>query len=404
MTEPSLQPMVWLVAAQFLVYALGWGLCGLLMTDQRKAVAHWGGFMLVLGLGFVLLAERGEPRTWWSHNGSNLAFVAGYVLLRRGTECFMQQTPRDREHLLTLLLAALVFAVLPVDAGSAHWRVLLGYGLAAAILLRTVQSLRRPVLGEYGRGVAAVVALPAVALAAAFSLRAAQQALWPEHALELQRLQDINVGLMLAYLVGAAMFNFSFLTLVLLRLVRRLQGLSMHDALTGLPNRRAIEQALQREWQRWQRHGTHFGVVAIDLDLFKRVNDTHGHLAGDDLLTQVGQHLAAAVRNVDVLARTGGEEFLVLVPDTTPEGAMQAAERLRHSVGAAPFTVNQVGLPITISLGVALVRPADADLRALLARADRALYAAKAGGRNRVRLDDEIVASDFPASTLTQRV
>jgi diguanylate cyclase (GGDEF)-like protein len=388
MTEPTLLPMMWLVAMQFLIYAIGWLLSSVLLKDQRVAVAHWGAFMAVMGLGFVLTTMRGEPRLWWHHNGSSLVFMLGQVLMRRGIECFLGVPPRDREHAAFLAVATVCFVGIPNDVAHAPWRVLCSYALGALIMARTAITLRAPTRQAHGSLTAWLVLLPALLMVSLSGLRAVQQALSMDHPLELQLAQGANIGLMLGYLVGAALFNFSFLTLVMLRLVQRLQGLSMQDALTGLPNRRALEQALQREWQRWQRSARAFAVVALDLDHFKRINDTHGHLVGDDLLAAVGRRLAGAVRQMDIVARTGGEEFLVLMPDIDDAAADAAAERLRAALANSPLAVGPLTLPITTSLGVARVRAGDTELRQVLARADRALYAAKAAGRNRVGRDD----------------
>ena len=125
-------------------------------------------------------------------------------------------------------------------------------------------------------------------------------------------------------------------------------------------------------------------MLALDLDRFKTVNDVYGHLAGDSVLQQVAQRLKAAARSMDTVARTGGEEFIVLVPQVDLAGAMAAAERLRASIMAKPFEGPEVSLPLTISVGVAMAGEHDTDLNLVMQQADRALYAAKTGGRNRV--------------------
>lgn len=391
MTDTNLLPMMWLVAMQFLLYAVGWALSSVLLKDQRQAVAHWGAFMAVMGLAFVLTTLRGEPRQWWHFNGSNLMFMLGYVLLRRGIERFLGVPTRDTEHALFLGVSLVCFVGLPNEVAAAPWRVLCAYALGAWAMSRALVTLHGPTRQAYGRRTAWLVLSPALLLVVLSSVRAVQQAVDMDQPLELQRAQGANVGLMLSYLVGAALFNFSFLTLVMLRQVRRLQGLSMQDPLTGLPNRRALEQALQREWQRWQRGARRFAVVALDLDHFKRINDTHGHLVGDDLLAAVARRLAGAVRQMDVVARTGGEEFLVLMPDIDDAAVQAAAERLRLALASSPLAVGPLTLPITTSLGVAQVRPGDTELRQVLARADLALYAAKTAGRNRVGRDDALL-------------
>ncbi|HET9103221.1 MAG TPA: diguanylate cyclase [Solirubrobacteraceae bacterium] len=162
------------------------------------------------------------------------------------------------------------------------------------------------------------------------------------------------------------------------------------DALTGLPNRRAADESIKRMTAHAGRTITPLSAVLLDLDHFKQINDLHGHDRGDKVLAAVGGLLAANVRASDFAARFGGEEFLLLLPDTDRDGALELAEKLRRSIERAD--IGQIGR-ITASFGVATL-PMDAvEPEQLLRKADRALYAAKARGRNRVE-----VAVSSPAS------
>jgi diguanylate cyclase (GGDEF)-like protein len=163
----------------------------------------------------------------------------------------------------------------------------------------------------------------------------------------------------------------------------RLQWLSTRDVLTALPNRRFALQRLHEEEERARRTGRPFSVLLADIDHFKAVNDTLGHEAGDQVLAAVAARLAGSLRQYDVCSRWGGEEFLVLLPDTDAAAARESAQRLGRGVAEEPFAVAGARREITLSIGVATCDPAE-PLTALLKRADDALYAAKRGGRNRV--------------------
>lgn len=157
------------------------------------------------------------------------------------------------------------------------------------------------------------------------------------------------------------------------------------DSLTGLANRRAFDEAAQREIQRALRYGTPLALVMTDLDLFKAVNDTHGHHAGDRALVNFARILAASVRGIDLVGRWGGEEFAILMPGTGLEEALLAAERMRSAVADA--TTQLAGgssCCCTASFGVAALVAQEPTLDDLLGRADAALYRAKERGRNRV--------------------
>lgn len=191
--------------------------------------------------------------------------------------------------------------------------------------------------------------------------------------------------------------------LVVIFLLKRFETLlyeqSRHDDLTGLANRRALDRVLLREWRRMQRSGTGFAVLALDLDHFKEINDRFGHSAGDQMLIQVAGRLKRAAREVDMIARVGGEEFIVLIHGQTMAGAEIAAERLRVAIAAAPYAFKDGLAPITISIGVALARSDDKDITEVLERADQALYQAKHEGRNRVCLEAGTVTASKPLAT-----
>jgi len=157
---------------------------------------------------------------------------------------------------------------------------------------------------------------------------------------------------------------------------------AMRDALTGLLNRGAVLDALQQECSRTDRIGGSFGVVMVDVDHFKTINDTHGHLVGDGVLREVAARLRACLRTYDSIGRFGGEEFLVIAPGCGTSTAEELAERLRRCVCDTPIMYSGRTLAVTISLGVA-AGAGSAARDALLRGADEALYAAKAGGRNR---------------------
>jgi diguanylate cyclase (GGDEF)-like protein len=164
----------------------------------------------------------------------------------------------------------------------------------------------------------------------------------------------------------------------------RLERLAVTDGLTGLYNHRRFQEALHAELLRCERHKRPLAVLMIDVDFFKRVNDTKGHPVGDVLLRRLGEVLSQDLRQTDLVARYGGEEFAVLLPETTKTEAFQVAERMREAVEQGLNTTMQWGQKITVSLGVATF-PEDAKTAELLLEAaDQALYTAKRQGRNRV--------------------
>lgn len=171
-----------------------------------------------------------------------------------------------------------------------------------------------------------------------------------------------------------------------------LRAQARQDVLTGLLNRRAGEEELERELRRAARGNSGFGVALLDIDRFKAINDSLGHAAGDQVLTAVAELMRSVVRAEDALVRWGGEEFLMLLPDVDLAGAVQAAQRTRATIAANPVMVDGKAVTVTASFGVAAVPPGGRPLRELLAAADAALYRAK-GPRDSVCSENEVADS-----------
>ena len=161
-----------------------------------------------------------------------------------------------------------------------------------------------------------------------------------------------------------------------------LDRVSRIDMLTNIYNRRHLDEHLRSVISAARRHDRTIGVLLVDIDHFKDVNDEHGHLAGDAVLREVAARLQAAMRTEDALGRWGGEEFLAVLTDTPPEGVRTMAERLRQVIAAAPFTLDD-GSQIRVTVSVGHTNGTD-DAEILVHRADDALYVAKAEGRNRI--------------------
>ncbi|MBP7338855.1 GGDEF domain-containing protein [Niveispirillum sp.] len=191
--------------------------------------------------------------------------------------------------------------------------------------------------------------------------------------------------------VGTGVFAAGILALALERTARygfqlelKLEEQAHIDPLTGIANRRRLEDRAREEVERARRFNRPLSLMIMDLDHFKGINDRHGHPFGDKVLRALAALGRANLRQTDLFARVGGEEFVVLMPETTAEAAAQLAERLRTLLSATPVTEGEISLTATISIGIA-THGADAPtVEALMTLADKALYAAKAQGRDRV--------------------
>jgi diguanylate cyclase (GGDEF)-like protein len=181
---------------------------------------------------------------------------------------------------------------------------------------------------------------------------------------------------------------------VQINLVQRLQHHADTDSLTEVANRRAFDAALERECAHATRYRSHFAVMLIDVDNFKMINDRGGHAMGDEVLHFVARRIADCLRSTDLLSRYGGDEFAILLPETTLQEASEAADRIQDEMGTAAAEIGRQATHVTLSIGLTVCLPDDPVApRQLMDQADQALYSAKSDGRNRVGVWDALSAA-----------
>ncbi|NCF17948.1 MAG: diguanylate cyclase [Haliea sp.] len=220
-----------------------------------------------------------------------------------------------------------------------------------------------------------------IAFAATLMMVGIPIALYQQFAMEdIAQAQSIAFGVHSSAYVLVAI---GFLASVLIEYQQHLSHLATEDPLTRLLNRRGLEDALYISLAQASRHELPTSALMVDIDHFKQVNDSFGHEVGDQVIRQVADFLDRLSRNTDVVARTGGEEYLLVLPDTGLGAARVLAERIRAAIGDHPLLVENQRIPVTVSIGVACTE-GDVNLDELSQEADRALYLAKRGGRNRV--------------------
>jgi diguanylate cyclase (GGDEF)-like protein len=185
------------------------------------------------------------------------------------------------------------------------------------------------------------------------------------------------------------LINHADLAVLCNQVLSRLEMLSVTDELTGLMNRRGLKEKAYFKMRSAKRFGTPLSCVAIDIDYFKKVNDTYGHDAGDAMLCHVAKLLSDMMRATDIVARHGGEEFVLILEQTDKQGALQVAEKIRRKIAETPLQYQGQTIPLTISLGIDSLDE-ETTLQQLIKNADTALYQAKNEGRNRTCVYDQL--------------
>ncbi len=358
------------------------GAMGAVRPHKREGVGLWALALLLHASCYVLYALRGVAPDWASVVLANTLLSGSFALTLAAVEQFQGRPQPWWRMAVPLVVVAALFAWF-IDSYAAR-QMVSGTVLPAQLLL-VLWALWRPHSPEQRRGalLLSVCVLIEVLLLAGRG--------W----LALTGRMD-NTGLLQISPSQSVVFVMAFVTVILSSLGFILMTkdradaanlrLATHDPLTGVVNRRALLQVLARDVAQAARARTAYALVLLDIDHFKAVNDNHGHLAGDQVLRHVAQVLGTRLRRQDLLSRYGGEEFLVLLPDTDLAGALQLAEALRHAVQATPCPHASGLIGVTVSLGVCAARPHGPDCgEAPIESADQALYAAKAAGRNCVR-------------------
>ena len=366
------------------LFGVVWGIAARLRLAARPA-RHWAAATALVAVGLSLILARGEASPWLTVGLANALVLLSFVILRRGIQIFGRLVPTDREHLIVLglVIAGLAGAV---AHGDFILPVLIVTSAALAwTLLRSAYEVVHSLTAEFGVVAARWCAMPAAGIGVLFVLRLLLAPLLGTAVFGAVNGPGTgNTVMAFASLVFGLLVNAMLFAMTVLRLVRRLQYQSDHDVLTDLLSRRAMERLLEAEAQRQRRFGAGYAVLSIDIDHFKLINDRWGHATGDAVLVRVAHALRDASREVDRVARMGGEEFCVLLPGVDQAGAERAAQRLLQAVRELEHLDAGPSLQVTVSIGLAIVGPDAEPLPALLRRLDQALYAAKNRGRNRV--------------------
>jgi diguanylate cyclase (GGDEF)-like protein len=366
----------------FMVVSLFVAASGGKSHEQRDGIGKWAVAILMETVTWALIAARGSIPDLFSIIVAN-GFLSGtYALMLAAISDFQQRSLPRWQYIVPISLMLLIASILVNDI---HGRFIWGGLIYIFQMLLIGRALWTSPATHTGRawrlllmGIAVMVLV--LGLRAFVALSGQPVLARPDEGGAIHWIQVVTfVAAMASTLLG----TIGYLLMVKERTDREILHLAMTDSLTGVPNRRAMMDYAERALA--QRGGRSMALLMIDVDHFKRINDTHGHLVGDEVLRQIVLLLEQRLRAGDLLGRYGGEEFCVVAQDIDAEGAGKLAESLRETVAFTMLGTERGKLSVTVSIGIAYSRGDIArELKDLLAEADTALYSAKMSGRNRV--------------------
>ncbi|MHA3904803.1 GGDEF domain-containing protein [Castellaniella sp. WN] len=380
-----------LIVESFVLFLVGGLMLLAALLGRRDRTLLWmSGALLIGGVGFVISIARGLPG--WRDLVivlSNMLLVTAHACVWAGLRVYAGRPVRPQV-LLAGAAAWFTLCLWPWFMDSDAARLLVFSLLAIGYLVAAGREIWPERRGDAGSVFPLLIVLIAHGLFYLYRVGSAVRVpgmswlLWPDFAVT-----------MLEGILFSISLSFGILILVRAREERRYRHAALHDALTRLPNRRALFDQGASAMARAHREGRDMALLMCDLDWFKRINDERGHDAGDRVLALFADILRSQVRAGDLCARIGGEEFIVLAPDLGPLSAQALADRIRR--GLAERTSRTTGR-LSVSIGIACASVAGHELDRLLACADRALYEAKAAGRDCVRQSASRIAAGRPGA------
>jgi diguanylate cyclase (GGDEF)-like protein len=338
------------------------------------ALGFFSGF-----LGCVLIVVRGSVPNFASVVVGHFLIFSAFVLFYRGILLFFR-SPRTTHFLWTSVAVALLLLMYfsMADDRIAPRIVIVSLVLFLSRGLIAVELFRQA-------GQRAILNIFAILMAvyAAFGAGRSLVTLLHGPPYDLMQTSRFQTPSLVVNLLFICIIGLFFLLMLSSELVAIVEAQSLHDHVSGALNRRGIDQRLALELVRAERNGDQLAIALIDIDHFKQINDTAGHAAGDAALRQVVEVISSRLRSYDFFGRYGGDEFLLVLPQTSCDDALRIAERMERAVSG--LAVPRFGLPITLSIGLTFATPRETAI-SMLARADVALYNAKRAGRNCTRI------------------
>ncbi len=369
------------------IYAFSWLGLGVAFRIYPKAVVSFFLANFGIGLGTALVMERVSNPGFVSIQLADWLVIGGISACRAGIVFIVKTQPRLLGLIAPLAIEVFATVFLTPDESSYLPRALI-FNIAASWIAFAafIDCLNGAARNQFTWSVKLIISWPLLASGLLFGVRAVQfLGQWMAGGQISAHTQGNYTAFLWAFVVVLLTINIAMLRLVVSLLLRKIGEMADSDPLTDCLNRRAFNRKLEIELDRFRRSNLPLVCVLLDLDHFKQINDQHGHNAGDAGLIHVVNIVKNAIRSIDVLGRYGGEEFVLLMPNTSLNSAAEAAERIRLALVQKPLILDGKLIPLTASFGIASFDANESSENAIR-RADKAMYEAKRLGRNRIEI------------------
>lgn len=367
------------------------GLCVFVMNipneERRRSAMRWGTGNFMVSAGLLLIGLRDVIPLWPSAVLANTLLFCGFTLMYLAFCMLMQKPQAERRFVLAGIAYLLLFhCMVMLDIAVRH-RILVASLMLIGLSVSMIHVARSSDNPHTHSARLLMQAFYAIVLLNAFS-RGLHSEFFTSSTMSIFEPTAVQILSFISYYFALIGAGIAYLLMQSGLAYNDLAIIANNDMLTGVRNRRNFMEMAERDWALAQRMWRPLSVMMLDLDNFKKINDVFGHQAGDEALRCFGAILGNAVRNVDLAGRYGGEEFCIVLTDTSPDVALHSAERIRHAVEAMEILIDGRRLPLSVSIGISGMAAGDTrSMPQLLRAADNALYAAKHAGRNCVRLE-----------------
>lgn len=383
---------VWTMGIFSAVTPLILGCIMLVYLRERKVYGgfeRWIAANFGLGLGYALVSLRDVIPGFASIVVGNAFVVYSVILIYEGIELFFGRPYFSRLNYLILGLYVLLQVYFTYFSPNINMRVTVSSLVLFILILRSGERLFSGSIPELAR--TSHSAGYVFVVTSLFPFVRSVTALSQSEPIDLF-FDVLNAWFSPVFIASIVAWTFYFFFLNSARLELELENaraeldlIARTDPLTNLYNRRHFDEHAELEFQRTKRNGHTISFLILDVDNFKTINDSQGHGVGDAVLLSLSKMIRAEIRQIDLIARMGGDEFIIMLIDTNLEQAFSIAERIRSLVAQTPVVLESQTFPVSLSVGITTIRPGDQELKLILKRTDDALYRAKQGGRNCVR-------------------